>query len=31
MDFLKPVIDFDRFIRGLLFLAVITVLVLGLR
>lgn len=30
MDFLKPVIDFDRFIRGLLFLAVITVLVLGL-
>ena len=31
MDFLKPVIDFDRFVRGLLFLAVITVLVLGLR
>ena len=31
MDFLKPVIDFYRFIRGLLFLAVITVLVLGLR
>lgn len=31
MDFLKPVINFDRFIRGLLFLAVITVLVLGLR
>lgn len=31
MDFLKPVIDFDRFIRGLLFLAVTTVLVLGLR
>lgn len=31
MDFLKPVIDFDRFIRGLLFLAVITILVLGLR
>lgn len=31
MDFLKPVIDFDRFIRGLLFLTVITVLVLGLR
>ena len=31
MDFLKPVIDFDRFVRGLLFLAVITILVLGLR
>jgi len=31
MDFLKPVINFDRFVRGLLFLAVITVLVLGLR
>lgn len=31
MYFLKPVIDFDRFVRGLLFLAVITVLVLGLR
>ena len=31
MDFLKPVIDFDRFVRGLLFLAVITALVLGLR
>lgn len=31
MDFLKPAIDFDRFVRGLLFLAVITVLVLGLR
>lgn len=31
MDFLKPVIDFDRFVRGLLFLTVITVLVLGLR
>ena len=31
MDFLKPVINFDRFVRGLLFLAVITVFVLGLR
>lgn len=31
MYFLKPVIDFDRFVRGLLFLAVITILVLGLR
>ena len=31
MYFLKPVIDFDRFVRGLLFLAVFTILVLGLR